>query len=564
MDGGAGESALEMVECPVCSVQVPMERINHHLDRECKVPGPETSPVKTEQDEDAQEAAPVPRSPTSMRNEMGASPFFRRPSGQLKLRKNPSIPQAQARPPPPPPAVPAKDTEEHPRKRFKISDAAEAAMPLAERVRPTSLDSYLGQPELLSLLRPLILSDKIPSLILWGPSGTGKTTLARIIAKSTESKFLEISATSVTVAECRKIFEESANLLKFGKRTYVFVDEVHRFNKAQQDVFLPQVERGTITLIGATTENPSFKVNNALLSRCRVFILKPLSQPAVFAILTRALSLLPPDSIRHKLNPEVIEYIAGLADGDARTSLNILDLILSLPSDIPPTIEMVRSALKRTSHVYDRVGDAHYDTISAFHKSVRGSDVNATLYYLGRMLESGEDPLYVARRMIRIASEDVGIADNHALTLAISAQSAVKEIGMPECDVILAHCATYLARAPKSVAVYKSYKRVVAHLRSTPGAASAQIPLHIRNAPTRLMKEVGYGKGYKYNPGFVGGEVVQEYLPEELRGTVFWKEREEGLDVDEEVWGNFEEEEDGGEDEVEEVKTEAMEEDLYS
>ncbi|XP_066537665.1 ATPase WRNIP1 [Hoplias malabaricus] len=431
--------------------------------------------------------------------------------------------------------------------------------PLAEKLRPTSLQEYFGQNKVVgeqTLLRSLLQSQEIPSLLFWGPPGCGKTTLAHIIASSSKKKgtarFVTLSATSASTNDVREVIKQAQNELRlFKRKTILFIDEIHRFNKSQQDTFLPHVECGTITLIGATTENPSFQVNSALLSRCRVLVLEKLSVAAMGSILQRAvdslgLRVLPDDAAdRERLTsadqcaePQVcieqkaLDTIAHLCDGDARAGLNGLQLAVqacvvkarSTHTDVPQQIlvqeEHVKEGLQRSHILYDKAGEEHYNCISALHKSMRGSDENASLYWLGRMLEGGEDPLYVARRLVRFASEDVGLADPAALPQAVAAFQACHFIGMPECEVILAQCAVYLARAPKSVDVYKAYNNVKVCLRNHKGPLPP-VPLHLRNAPTRLMKELGYAKGYKYNPAF-NGPVDQEYLPKELHRMNFF------------------------------------------
>lgn len=349
---------------------------------------------------------------------------------------------------------------------------------------------------------------------------------------------MELSATVHSTADCKRIFEEARNDKKLlGRRTILFLDEIHRFNRAQQDIFLPYVERGDICLIGATTENPSFKVNGALLSRARVFVLHKLTRDEIETMLRRAVRIMNDTKQAEGDAPlefadGALQYLAGLADGDGRVAINLVEIAagsLSRPSrdaakgprTEPISTDMLRGILQRTHMLYDRVGDGHYDTISAFHKSVRGSDADATLYYLGRMLESGEDPLYVARRMVRMASEDIGLADDSCLPFAVATVQAVQHVGMPEADCMLAHCAVKLARAAKSVMVYRAYNNVKAALKSDPGVASAPIPIHLRNAPTKLMKDIGYGAEYKYNPAYEDGIVEQEYMPAGLEGLKF-------------------------------------------
>ncbi|XP_062386383.1 ATPase WRNIP1 [Sardina pilchardus] len=434
--------------------------------------------------------------------------------------------------------------------------------PLAEKLRPSTLEEYFGQNKVLgehTLLRSLLQSQEIPSLILWGPPGCGKTTLAHIIAKCGKkngtARFVTLSATSGSINEVREVIKQAQNELRlFKRKTVLFIDEIHRFNKSQQDTFLPHVECGTVTLIGATTENPSFQVNSALLSRCRVIVLERLSVEAMGSILNRAVDALGIQvvpvvdgeddrlaSAAHQSEPQVcieqkaLDTIAHLCDGDARAGLNGLQLAVQArvaahrtgmpdPSGDATQIliqeDHVKEGLQRSHILYDKAGEEHYNCISALHKSLRGSHENAALYWLGRMLEGGEDPLYVARRLVRFASEDVGLADPAALPQAVSAFQACHFIGMPECEVILAQCVVYLARAPKSVDVYKAYNNVKASLRNHHGPLPS-VPLHLRNAPTRLMKDLGYAKGYKYNPAF-SSEVEQEYLPKELHGINFF------------------------------------------
>lgn len=372
-------------------------------------------------------------------------------------------------------------------------------------------------------------------MILWGPAGTGKTTIARCIAETTGSRFIEINATSSSVVECKKLFQEASNDLALtGRKTIIFCDEIHRFNKAQQDVFLRPVEAGTVTLIGATTENPSFKVVNALLSRCRTFTLAALTTEDIVGILSKAkeaeAETYPPSPL---IDEEMLMYLARFSDGDARTSLNLLELALSLSVRDNVTKEDIKASLTKTL-VYDRAGDQHYDTISAFHKSVRGNDPDAALYYLARMLQSGEDPLFIARRMVVIASEDVGLADNTLLPLATAAYTATQQIGMPEARIPLAHCAVALCLAAKSTRAYRGLNNAYNALRE-PGVAALPVPLHIRNAPTRLLRDLGHGAEYKYPPNYVNGKVNQTYLPQDLVGRRFLEERDLGTEIDPDV-----------------------------
>jgi putative ATPase len=438
-----------------------------------------------------------------------------------------------------------ENISEEPRAKKPKVNPFQMAAPLAERMRPQTLDDIYGQ-ELVGpqgVLRSLIEQDRVPSMILWGGSGTGKTTIARCIASMVGSRFVEINSTSSGVTECKKIFAEARGELGLtGRKTIIFCDEIHRFSKSQQDVFLGPVESGQITLIGATTENPSFKVQNALLSRCRTFTLQKLMDDDVRQILERAMTA---ERERNEGNDsttansslvdsELISYLAAFSDGDARTALNLLELAMSLSTREGMTKPEIKSALTKTL-VYDRAGDQHYDTISAFHKSVRGSDPDAALYYLARMLQSGEDPLYVARRMVVIASEDVGLADNSMLPLATAAYTAAEKIGMPECRIQLAHATVALCLAPKSTRAYRGLSNAYAALRE-PGVAGLPIPIHLRNAPTKLMKELGYGEEYKYNPNYKEGKVVQEYLPEQLKGRIFLEDRDLGTEVDPGAW----------------------------
>lgn len=402
--------------------------------------------------------------------------------------------------------------------------------PLADRLRPEILEEFEGQEELIGvgkMLRNLIQNDEIPSMIFWGPPGSGKTTLARIIAKMTKSEFIQMSATASGLADLRKIVAAAQSGRKFNnRRSILFIDEIHRWNKSQQDSLLPYVENGTITLIGATTENPSFEVNSALLSRSRVFVLKSLAAEDIKNILKRAIS----DKVRGygaldvQILDKTLDYLSGVANGDARIALNALEFAIKASRKegqkmIQLNQETIREALQKTHLLYDRAGEEHFNIISALHKSMRGSDANAALYWLGRMIEAGEDPLYVVRRLVRFASEDIGLADPQALVQATTAYTACHYLGMPECNVILAQAVTYLARAPKSNELYTAYSEVQRDIKET---ENEPVPLHLRNAPTDLMKDLGYGKGYKYNPNFKG-PVQQDYFPEKLKGRKYFK-----------------------------------------
>jgi putative ATPase len=407
---------------------------------------------------------------------------------------------------------------------LKLEQELKKSAPLADRMRPTTLEEFVGQEKLVgsgATLRTLIDRDELPSMIFWGPPGTGKTTLARIIAKLTRSRFEQLPAVSSGIAELRRVVDESREKRKLANtHTILFVDEIHRWNKSQQDALLPNVESGIITLIGATTENPSFEVNGALLSRSRVFVLEKLTADDIKKLLERAIKS--PNGLNGKIkvDEEAIDFLAYIADGDARVALNSLEIAakaLKISKRQVLKVEAVKYALQKTHLRYDKTGEEHYNIISALHKSMRGSDADAALYWLGRMLEAGEDPLYVARRLVRFASEDVGLADPQALVVAIAAYNAAHAIGMPECNVVLAEAAAYLARAPKSNKLYAAYLTVQKDIAELP---NEPVPLHLRNAPTKLMKELNYGKGYKYNPNFTE-PVEQDYLPEKLKGKKY-------------------------------------------
>jgi len=401
--------------------------------------------------------------------------------------------------------------------------------PLAERVRPQNLQEFVGQKHILGpgkLLSKIIQSDQIPSMIFWGPPGSGKTTLARIIANQSDSEFVQLSAVSSGVKEIKKVVEKAWENLEFQKKkTILFLDEIHRFNKAQQDRLLPYVEDGTLTLIGATTENPSFEVNSALLSRLRVFVLEPLGSEEIRILLKSVLENSERGLGKEKveITDDDLQMLAELSNGDARLALNVLDLaVQGEKSDQKKTEkvinldkEKIKEALQKSHLVYDKNGEQHYNLISALHKSMRGSDADAALYWLARMLEGGEDPLYVARRLIRFASEDIGIANSLALDQAVSAYQACHFVGMPECVVNLAQAVVYMARSKKSNALYVAYGKAAQDARDFPAEG---VPLHLRNAPTKLMKDLGYGKDYKYTPDFVDSQqAAQDYFPDKLK-----------------------------------------------
>ena len=411
------------------------------------------------------------------------------------------------------------------------------SQPLAARLRPKTLDEYVGQTHLLGkgkVLRRLIESDQISSMIFWGPPGVGKTTLARIIANTTKAAFIDFSAVTSGIKEIRSVMQKAEENRRYGEKTIVFVDEIHRFNKAQQDAFLPFVEKGSIILIGATTENPSFEVNSALLSRCKVFVLQELKTEELVQLLKRALT----DekgfgAQKINIEEELLEMIAVFANGDARTALSTLEMaVLNGDMDAGGTTTVTRETLEqctsKKSLLYDKTGEEHYNLISALHKSMRNSDPDAAVYWLARMLEAGEDPLYIARRVTRFASEDIGLADPKALEIAVAAYHACHFIGMPECSVHLTQAVVYMSVAPKSNALYMAYehaKRDAAKMLAEP------VPLVIRNAPTKLMQELNYGKGYQYAHNTEEKLTNMQCLPDSLLGTEYYKPTTQGLEA---------------------------------
>ncbi|AIE88110.1 replication-associated recombination protein A [Fimbriimonas ginsengisoli] len=416
--------------------------------------------------------------------------------------------------------------------------------PLAARMRPRTFDEFFGQGHLVgptSAFRRAVEADRLGSAILWGPPGVGKTTLAEIVANVTDAAFERVSAVSAGVADLRRIVEDarrrrnakagSTDLFSEGsdaKRTILFIDEIHRFNKGQQDAILPYVEDGTVTLIGATTENPSFEVNAALLSRARVYVLSALEDEEVHGVIQRALA--DPRGLdgRVSIETDAEQALVNLANGDARAALNMLELCAAVAEGAPISLEVVRSAIQQRTVLYDKSGEQHYDLISALHKSVRDSDVDGSLYWLARMLEGGEDPLYLARRIVRMATEDIGLADPHALPLTIAAQQAMHFQGMPEGALALAEAVAYLALAPKSNSVYVAYKLALGDVRES---RNDPVPLHLRNAPTGLMKGLGYGKGYQYAHDFEDAKVDQTHLPDSLAGRVYYRSSGRGFEA---------------------------------
>ncbi|KAI9306179.1 DNA polymerase III, clamp loader complex, gamma/delta/delta subunit [Cunninghamella echinulata] len=539
------------VNCPICGKSVSEDIINTHLDSNCAVIEDMSSATKLASiftsPKSQQEVKKISISPSQ--------PVKRAPLFENKTTKQYEYEQLDRK----------QDTTkksdnikaDFPASKRQRLDPTSIAMPLAAKVRPNTLEDIIGQEELVGkdgILNKLIKVDRIPSMILWGYPGTGKTTLARIISKTTKSRFIELSATSHGASDVRKAFDEAkGHLALTGQRTIVFIDEIHRFTKAQQDLFLPYVESGQIRLIGATTENPSFKVNSALLSRCRVFVLKQLTTDHITMILANALfkwryqetnnnylesnnkdgnndEQKTGDDLISQLDQsekDAIIFLANFSDGDARSALNTLEIALNtLPSKQSLlNVDSIKGAFQKSHLLYDRNGEEHYNLISALHKSIRGGDADAALYWLVRMLESGEDPLYIGRRLIRMASEDIGLADNTALPLTVAAYHGTEKVGMPECKVILAQAAVYLAETKKSVRVYKAYNKISSIIQEEP---NHPVPLHIRNAPTTLMKNLGYGKDYMYNPDYKDGEAEQQtYLPDALIGRKFLEDDNE-------------------------------------
>lgn len=541
-----------MIQCPICSKPVKESNINNHLDNNCATfvetengdssssssasGKPEesafTSLLRGSTQRGVSKASATALDKYADRNGSRAIEH----SGESGLNGDTLEQHASAH----------STNEERPAKRIKTSSSGTTATnahlanaaPLADRMRPRTLDQVRGQ-ALVSpdgVLRGLIETNRVPSMILWGGAGTGKTTIARLIAHAVKARFVEINSTWSGVGECKKIFTEARSELGVtGRKTVLFCDEIHRFSKSQQDVFLGPVESGQITLIGATTENPSFKVQNALLSRCRTFTLQKLSEADISAILKHALATEGPNYKPNLelVDDELIAYLAAFADGDARTALNLLELAMQTSQRAGMTSTTLKSALTQTL-VYDRAGDQHYDSISALHKSIRGSDPDAAIYYLARMIASGEDARFIARRLVVAASEDIGLADNSLLPLATAAYDAAERIGWPEARIPLAHVTVALALAPKSTRAYRALASAE-KLLAQPGIAGLPIPLHLRNAPTRLLRDLGYGAAYKYNPDYRDGRVRQDYLPEKLKGVRFLEDCDLGHLEDEDA-----------------------------
>ncbi|KAH7888769.1 P-loop containing nucleoside triphosphate hydrolase protein [Phlebopus sp. FC_14] len=529
------------VTCPICSHSVLERDINRHLDSQCSAHTVATSSNgKQLQGEPSSKLAPI----FSQSQDSRSRPLHSSSEGysvtQSKKRK---IDGSSS----------TKDASKHPKGHSLKSSA-----PLADKLRPQRLSEFIGQRHLIgpdSLLMSMLETGKLGSIIFWGPPGCGKTTLSRLLARAVNCTFKELSATSSGINDVRAVFEEAKGSFAFtGKKTVLFLDEIHRFNKAQQDIFLPYIEQGQIQMIGATTENPSFKLTGALISRCRIFSLERLTDEDVRQIVATAVERVSraddesdpssgstgqasqestsSNANSHSLYPQltdsVISSIVSLSSGDARTALSLLELVLAARKDVKEDI-LLASLRRSVSSSYDRSGDSRYDMISALHKSVRGSQGSAAMYWLARMLTAGEDPLYIARRMVACASEDIGLADNQALPLAVATLHACQQIGMPECRVNLAHLVAYLSEAPKCTRAYEAYNRAEEAARLD---LTAPVPMVVRNAPSALMKELGYSQGYKYNPSFAH-PVHNEYLPMSFRGAKLLKK---AGDVSDKVW----------------------------
>ncbi|KAN0091065.1 hypothetical protein V8E55_004631, partial [Tylopilus felleus] len=551
---------LVSVHSPACSCSVLERDINSHLDSGCSEHKLSTEGQLPPKEESQRKLAPIfsQGQGSNLRPPRTSSVSEASHEGPSKKKRKMEVTQT------------VSGGEKHGNKR--VFDAtAKSTMPLAERLRPQSLDEFVGQKHLTgphSLLRKLFESGSPGGIIFWGPPGCGKTTLSRLLAREANCIFKELSATSSGINDVRNVFEEAKSSLALtgSRKTLLFLDEIHRFNKSQQDIFLPYIEKGHIQMIGATTENPSFKLTGALISRCRVFTLERLTDEDMQSIISRAVERLsctdetvasvalqqPPTSSQvsdqlsmtqgsaessnvqgpylsyPQLTPRAIASLISLSAGDARTALSLLELVFASKNDIQEE-ELLSSLRQSVSCSYDRTGESHYDMISALHKSVRGSQGSAAMYWLARMLTAGEDPLYIARRMVVCASEDIGLADNHALPLAIATLHACQQVGMPECRINLAHLIAYLSEAPKSTRAYEAYNSAEAAAKMD---GTAPVPMAIRNAPTSLMKELGYSEGYKYNPQYAH-PVHNDYLPPAFRGEVFLKEPD---DMSNQIW----------------------------
>ncbi|KAF8849240.1 DNA replication ATPase [Acephala macrosclerotiorum] len=526
-----------MVECPICTKPVKSANINQHIDSECQTFVEEDSHEPSNEDGTSSSLSAFFQRPAPNRAAVNSLPKVDAPisidaarSSARKAidestvgykRRVESITPSRIS------NVKYADVEEgFAPKKQKTSNPFHKELPLAARMRPQTLDEICGQ-ELVGpqgVLRELIMQDRVPSMILWGGPGTGKTTIARVIASMGKSRFTEINSTNFGVGECKKLFSEAKSEQKLtSRKTIIFCDEIHRFSKSQQEIFLEPVESGLVTLIGATIENPSFKIQSTLLSRCRTFTLQSLAVSDIETILERALELEYPDHSRSPvLDPEMITYLSTFAAGDARTALNLLELAISLSTRLDISKALIKKSMTQTL-VYDRGGGSRYDTMSAFHKSIRGSNPDAALYYLARMFESGEDPLWIARHIILIASDDIGIADNSLLPLATAAYSAVEKIGMPECRISLAHATVALARAKKSMSVFLGLASALTALKE-PEVSALPVPVHLRHVPAELIEDLEHRKDSKSNPDHKQGTVEQEYLPDILKGRKFFKE----------------------------------------
>lgn len=538
----------QKISCPICSKLVPYSSINSHLDLCSQRPSNKRSHNTVTADDGKRSISSILMGPSQKKQRMSSQSTIidldadsdkgriQDDNENANDRKNPKLQIKKIAIEPV--ANFSKNSDEDINNIKYLQKISH--LPLSEKLRPKTLLEYVGQQHILSqtdgTLYKYIEQGIIPSMILWGPPGVGKTSLARLLTKAVTKRYymIETSATKANTQELRGIFEKSKAEFQLTKRRIIlFIDEIHRFNKSQQDLLLPHVESGDIILIGATTENPSFQLNNALISRCHVFVLEKLKNNETQIVLSRGIALL--NKLRKfiwnasnplKISRGGLDYIVDVSIGDTRRALNLLEMVevstRTIVSDNPLDAESIRDLVKSNSSngfntYYDPKGDNHYDTISAFHKAIRGSDENAALYYLGRMLKGGEDPLYISRRMIRIASEDIGIRDNAMLPLAVATHDAVMKIGLPEADLALVQCCVALARAPKSVEIYRAWKQLKSMLDENKySMSSSEIPMHIRNAPTKLMEELGYHKGYKYNPDYKDGVCKQEYFPQEV------------------------------------------------